>query len=80
MPGPRAVQNLQIPHPRDCQGGQMPRSSRGGGGAGLRWNWLMHKRTNEVKIAVLLKMGLCEILQRAYFNFCFNTVLLSVIY
>ena len=32
MPGPRAVQNLQMPHPRDCQGGQMPRSSPGGGG------------------------------------------------
>ena len=40
----------------------------------------MHKRTNEEKIAVLLKMGLCEILQRVYSNFCFNTVLLSVIY
>ena len=23
MPGPRAVQNLQMPHPRDWQGGQM---------------------------------------------------------
>ena len=32
-----------------------------------------------MKIAVLLKMGFCEILQRAYSNFCFNTVLLSVI-
>ena len=32
MPGPRAVQNLQMPHPRDWQGGQMPRSSPGGGG------------------------------------------------
>ena len=37
------------------------------------------KHTNEVKIAVLLKMGFCEILQRAYSNFCFNTVLLSII-
>ena len=33
MPGPRAVQNLQMPHPRDWQGGQMPRSSPGGGWA-----------------------------------------------
>ena len=30
-PGPRAVQNLQMPHPRDWQGGQMPRSSPGAG-------------------------------------------------
>ena len=32
MPGPRAVQNLQMPYPRDWQGGQMPRSSPGGRG------------------------------------------------
>jgi len=31
---PRAVQNLQMPHPRDWQGGQMPRSSLGGGEGG----------------------------------------------
>ena len=31
-PAPWAVQNLQMPHPRDWQGGQMPRSSPGGGG------------------------------------------------
>ena len=33
MPGPWAVKNLQIPHPRDSQGGQLPRSAvaRGGG-------------------------------------------------
>ena len=43
MPGPRAVQNLQMPHPRDWQGGQMPRSSpgeeRGGplGAGGIDW-------------------------------------------
>ena len=36
-PGPRAVQNLQISHPPDSQGGQLPRSAvaRGGGGRGL---------------------------------------------
>ena len=34
MSGPRAVQHLQMPHPRDWQGGQMPRSSPGGGGGG----------------------------------------------
>ena len=40
MPDPWAVQSLQMPHPRDWQGGQMPRSSRGGGGlgaAGIYW-------------------------------------------
>ena len=29
MPGPWAAQNLQMPHPRDRQGGQIPRSSPG---------------------------------------------------
>ena len=32
MPGPRAVQNLQMPDPRDWQGGQIPPSSPGGRG------------------------------------------------
>ena len=33
-----------LPHPRDWEGGQMPRSSPwgGGGGTGPIWNWLMH--------------------------------------
>ena len=43
MLGPRAAQNLQMPHPWDWKGGQMPRSSPGGEGeAGRSWNWLMH--------------------------------------
>ena len=33
MHGPWAVQNLQMPHPRDWQGGQMARSSPEGGWA-----------------------------------------------
>ena len=37
MPGPRAVQNLQMPYPRDWQGGQMPRSSPEEGGGGVGW-------------------------------------------
>ena len=38
MPGPRAVPNLQMPHPRDWQGTQMPRSCPGGmGAAGIDW-------------------------------------------
>ena len=40
MPNPCEAQNLLMPHPRDCQGGQMPYSSPegeggGGGGGGL---------------------------------------------
>ena len=47
MPGPRAVQNLQMPHPgTDKARRQMPHSSRGGGGAWCRWNWLMHYDIN----------------------------------
>ena len=34
MPGPRAVQNLQMPHSRDWQDEQIPCSSPGGGGGG----------------------------------------------
>ena len=29
MPSPRAAEILQMPHPRDWNGGQMPRSSLG---------------------------------------------------
>jgi len=36
MPGPWAAQNLQMPHPRDWLGEQMPRSSPGGGGGGAQ--------------------------------------------
>ena len=42
MPSPRAAEILQMPHPRDWNGGQMPRSSLGvvwgfgrGGGGGV---------------------------------------------
>ena len=42
MPGTRAAQNLQMPHPWDWKGEQMARSSPGGGGeevgaAGIDW-------------------------------------------
>ena len=47
IPGPRAAKNLLMPHPWDWQGGQMPRSSPEGGGAGRSWNWLMHKRIDK---------------------------------
>jgi len=40
MPGPRAAQNLQMPHPRDWQAGQMPRNSSGGG------SWLQLELTD----------------------------------
>ena len=35
MPNPCEAQNLLMPHPRDCQGGQMPCSSPEGEGVGL---------------------------------------------
>ena len=35
MPVPRAAQNLQMPYPRDWNGGQMPRSSPWWGGGGV---------------------------------------------
>ena len=55
MPGPRAVQNLQMPHPQDRQGGQMPRSRPGGGGlcAG-RIDWCITSQQSEIKEFVLL--------------------------
>ena len=38
MPGPRAAEDLQMPHPRDWQGGQMPRSSMAElSAAGIDW-------------------------------------------
>ena len=41
MPGPWAVQYLQMPHPGDWQGGQMPAVARGEGGGlgtdGIDW-------------------------------------------
>ena len=44
---PRGVWQLKSPHPRELaiQGKKkmlMPGVSPGGGGAGRRWNWLMH--------------------------------------
>ena len=42
MPGPRAVQNLQMPHPRYLQGGQMPRSSPGGSWAQVELTDALH--------------------------------------
>ena len=54
MSCPWAGQNLQMPHPRDWQGGKMPHSSPwGGGGAEPSRNWLMHN--------TVLKMGQCSV-------------------
>ena len=50
MPDPRAEQNLQMTHPRHWQGEKMPCSSPGGGGAGRRWNWLMHNPNRQENI------------------------------
>ena len=51
MPSPRAAEILQMPHPRDWNGGQMPRSNLGvvwgfgrrGGGGG---NWAQLELTD----------------------------------
>ena len=53
MPGPRAVQNLQMPHPGTDKAGKCPVVARRGGGggggwAGRRWNWLMHNQTSRL--------------------------------
>ena len=56
MPGPRAEQNLQMPHPRDWQGRQMLRSSAGGGGGGggERRDWAQLELTDALAILVWL--------------------------
>ena len=53
-----ALPHLQMPHLRDLQGGQMPRSSRGGGGGvGSSWNWLVEKK----KVAQVFTDEECKI-------------------
>ena len=54
MPGPRAAQNLQMPHPQDWKGGQMPRSCPEGGGgalgeAGIEWCITVHQGYNKLR-------------------------------
>ena len=47
MPGTWAVQNLQMPHPQDWQGRQMPQSSPGLGGLGAGGiDWCITKFTS----------------------------------
>ena len=53
MPDPRAAQNLQMPHPQDLKGGQMPRSSPGGGGGG----WAQLESTDALGWQFLTKGG-----------------------
>ena len=56
MPGPQAVQNLQIPHPRDWQGGQTPRSCPGGGWAQVELtDALISKNVNQLTILFALE-------------------------
>ena len=45
MPNPCEAQNLLMPHPRDCQGGQMPCSSPEGEGGG----WAQQKPQRALK-------------------------------
>ena len=53
MPDPWAVPNLLMPHPRNWQGAQIPRSCPGGGGKGAAGiDWCM---TLEVHITAVSK-------------------------
>ena len=52
MPGARAVQNLQMPHPQDWKGGQMPRGSPGGGGGGGGGGCSQLELTDALHIAI----------------------------
>ena len=54
MLGPRAVQHLQMPHPRDWQGGQMPRSCPGEGG----WGWAQVELTDALALVLISKDAL----------------------
>ena len=54
MLGPRAVQHLQMPHPRDWQGGQMPRSCPGGRGGG----WAQVELTDALALVLISKDAL----------------------
>ena len=53
MPGPQAVQTLQMPHPRDWQGGQMPRSRPVGWAPhGKRWKFNKRRGVKSNKFAL----------------------------
>ena len=60
MLGPRAAQNLLMPHPRDWQGGQMPRSSPGGSWAQLELTDALEERPQD-------KLLLCKIIFAKHF-------------
>ena len=46
---PWAAQNLQMPHPRDWQGMQMPCSSPGRGGGGGKGGWVQLELTDALR-------------------------------
>ena len=71
MPGPPAVHHLQMPHPRDWHGGQMPRSCRGGLGAGgIDWcitsslpdknSSFVHRRFVKLGVVYLVVIAPCQ--------------------
>ena len=55
MPGPRAVQHLQMPHPRDLQGGQMPGGGGGLGAGGIDW-CIKQEMLNLIDLSYFLAM------------------------
>ena len=55
MPDPRAVQNLQMPHPGTDKAGKCPAVARGR--AGRRWNWLMHDSWEKHEVNCPVRQG-----------------------
>ena len=62
MPGPRAAQNLQMPHPRNWQGEQMPCSSPGGEGG-----WAQLELTDALSAFLFLCLYNCLVTHIAFF-------------
>ena len=68
MPGPRAVQHLQMPHPRDWLGGQMPRSCPG-------WGWAQVELTDalhEISDWICVKTSGSFLKNSSDFKHCFG--------
>ena len=58
MPGPQAVQNLQMPPPWDGHGGQMPGAGGGGGWAQLEFTDALFHRSYRYRLSKAKAGGL----------------------
>ena len=72
MPGPRAVQNLQMSHPRDWQGVQMPLSSPGGAWAQVELTDAL--ALTSTKLQVTLSTHVTGFYERDLLNFFFDSI------